>query len=531
MPKSTSSNIFELSSALANLGMADGFSSTTNTSVHNSCATDPLKNHHILQKEDALRQHKQRAHAFGIERVFLPIKTSALGDPDASLEDIEADRTCSICQNVYWDDNARATEEDPSHRAVQLPCGHVFGNMCIKSWMIPVIKSCPICRQKCDDGTLHDGRKLTDNVLNDPVCASLFLQVSDQVIQECHDHYAVNDFPLCLFARQPSKPSPLAIAVLNMVRFKLALLRAEVPKKSLMWLTTEYSHELLYGMFKLIDSLDSDWLEHDSSSTAPRQVQMRIPEHFRDLRSFNHRKDWLHDVLMRYIIRAIKDLARDDAHRARGKMRHLQVNCLVTRFSTLNIGFTTELSQPEPSPQADTMSPTTEDAKRMDANQSLYNDISSTVKSLVDLMTQECQYNSRSSAPFFWNAEDNFLDKLETHLQSSFKDFVQPALDRNTIGWTKENGLARIIEAVDGPWAKLDDSEFEDLLVSNFVRLNRIHDGPEMTAYRARQDIEEFVQEGLVKDWEKQQERIQRIQNRHRKRSTLWHDKDCMRSY
>lgn len=70
------------------------------------------------------------------------------------------DRTCSICHEAYTDDH--------SHRAVSLPCGHCFGDVCIEKWLTPFLPwtphagfpvnmptdhpgahTCPICRGEC----------------------------------------------------------------------------------------------------------------------------------------------------------------------------------------------------------------------------------------------------------------------------------------------------------------------------------------------------------------------------------------------
>ena len=60
---------------------------------------------------------------------------------------------CVICRGYFGAD-------DPGHKPVKLPCGHVFGETCIKHWLAPVVDDvspgfiplanmCPYCRHVC----------------------------------------------------------------------------------------------------------------------------------------------------------------------------------------------------------------------------------------------------------------------------------------------------------------------------------------------------------------------------------------------
>lgn len=64
---------------------------------------------------------------------------------------------CSICKLDYGEEKANSTEpgsdsdkrlpgEGPPEHPVKLSCGHVFGNWCIKTWLLLQPASCPPCR-------------------------------------------------------------------------------------------------------------------------------------------------------------------------------------------------------------------------------------------------------------------------------------------------------------------------------------------------------------------------------------------------
>ena len=67
------------------------------------------------------------------------------------------DQKCSICMSEYvkerGDTNKPVMEseqgllgEDAPEKPIKLPCGHVFGEWCIKVWLLKQRASCPICR-------------------------------------------------------------------------------------------------------------------------------------------------------------------------------------------------------------------------------------------------------------------------------------------------------------------------------------------------------------------------------------------------
>ena len=47
---------------------------------------------------------------------------------------------CSICFDPF--------QSEGDHRVVALPCGHCFGENCIRKWL-KMYKSCPTCKFKC----------------------------------------------------------------------------------------------------------------------------------------------------------------------------------------------------------------------------------------------------------------------------------------------------------------------------------------------------------------------------------------------
>ncbi|MCJ1264515.1 hypothetical protein MMC22_004387 [Lobaria immixta] len=55
------------------------------------------------------------------------------------IEDIEPEsRTCDICTEGFTD----------SHRALRLPCNHIFGEPCIKKWFTPFSKCVPVAEER-----------------------------------------------------------------------------------------------------------------------------------------------------------------------------------------------------------------------------------------------------------------------------------------------------------------------------------------------------------------------------------------------
>lgn len=68
----------------------------------------------------------------------------------------EEDQECSICMSKYGigrgnKEPATKSEqgllgEEAPESPVKLPCGHVFGDWCIKKWLLTQHASCPACR-------------------------------------------------------------------------------------------------------------------------------------------------------------------------------------------------------------------------------------------------------------------------------------------------------------------------------------------------------------------------------------------------
>lgn len=67
------------------------------------------------------------------------------------------DQRCSICMSEYVKERGdtkkpaveseqRLLGEDAPENPIKLPCGHVFGEWCIKAWLLKQRASCPVCR-------------------------------------------------------------------------------------------------------------------------------------------------------------------------------------------------------------------------------------------------------------------------------------------------------------------------------------------------------------------------------------------------
>ncbi|XP_037709987.1 E3 ubiquitin-protein ligase RNF8-like isoform X2 [Drosophila subpulchrella] len=89
--------------------------------------------HEICQKEALRRQ--LLVDLEGQEQVHLQQMEA---QRQSLVENNEDSITCSICW-VTWD-------ADGDHRVVSLACGHLFGNSCIRNYLMRS-ESCPICRQ------------------------------------------------------------------------------------------------------------------------------------------------------------------------------------------------------------------------------------------------------------------------------------------------------------------------------------------------------------------------------------------------
>lgn len=75
--------------------------------------------------------------------VLAPVKADALG-PD--------ERFCCICLQPF---GSAASNQGGSEATIQLPCGHVFGEVCMASWA-RVNNSCPLCRRQVSSFGIGD---------------------------------------------------------------------------------------------------------------------------------------------------------------------------------------------------------------------------------------------------------------------------------------------------------------------------------------------------------------------------------------
>jgi hypothetical protein len=64
---------------------------------------------------------------------------------------VDANESCCICYDAY---STNITAED-ADIPVQLPCGHVFGAMCISKWLA-IKDTCPLCRYQMFDTNPND---------------------------------------------------------------------------------------------------------------------------------------------------------------------------------------------------------------------------------------------------------------------------------------------------------------------------------------------------------------------------------------
>ena len=67
--------------------------------------------------------------------------------PQIPITDLPPNSECPICKDEYYTTN----EVGSSEIAVMLPCQHVIGGSCIKSWLSPTKEaknSCPYCRRE-----------------------------------------------------------------------------------------------------------------------------------------------------------------------------------------------------------------------------------------------------------------------------------------------------------------------------------------------------------------------------------------------
>ena len=113
--------------------------------------------------------------------------------PFADIETLNKDdQNCGICRLEYSYSSSSniSDQEDPPEKPVLLPCGHVFGQHCLKTWLSPAPEggnsnACPMCRHKLfeagpgDDAfmidTLDHFRRLEEmNFIQDPVVRMVY---------------------------------------------------------------------------------------------------------------------------------------------------------------------------------------------------------------------------------------------------------------------------------------------------------------------------------------------------------------------
>lgn len=98
--------------------------------------------------------------------VLVPVKADAL-EPD--------ERSCCICLQPF---GSATLTQSGSEAAVQLPCGHVFGEVCMASWAL-VNNSCPLCRKQAFSFGIGDhsaGQHSSDPRVSIPLSSVLLPQ-------------------------------------------------------------------------------------------------------------------------------------------------------------------------------------------------------------------------------------------------------------------------------------------------------------------------------------------------------------------
>ncbi|XP_016997701.2 E3 ubiquitin-protein ligase rfwd3.L-like [Drosophila takahashii] len=107
------------------------------------CQKEEMRSQLLLKLENQAQMHLQQ-----------------IGAQNPSLEETDVDSiTCPIC----WE----AWDAEGSHRVVSLACGHLFGDACIRSYIVQSA-NCPICRQAADIQDIRRifGRQVMPNPAN-----------------------------------------------------------------------------------------------------------------------------------------------------------------------------------------------------------------------------------------------------------------------------------------------------------------------------------------------------------------------------
>ncbi|KAI9866501.1 MAG: hypothetical protein M1813_001052 [Trichoglossum hirsutum] len=111
--------------------------------------TDPLFVAHIPSAQIQRDTYPRRPPVRAFERATVKAISGLLDVPIGSLP--KEDRTCSICMDPFGEvEPTGGTSETP----VKLPCGHIFGYACIKTWLKEHC-TCPACRRKLESEIVH----------------------------------------------------------------------------------------------------------------------------------------------------------------------------------------------------------------------------------------------------------------------------------------------------------------------------------------------------------------------------------------
>ena len=78
--------------------------------------------------------------------------------------------TCSICFEHF--------QSEDTHRVVALPCGHCFGERCIRKWL-KMYKACPTCKSKCTQKKILVLYTASISVKDNSVAARLEKEIAD----------------------------------------------------------------------------------------------------------------------------------------------------------------------------------------------------------------------------------------------------------------------------------------------------------------------------------------------------------------
>ncbi|KAH0544490.1 hypothetical protein FGG08_001388 [Glutinoglossum americanum] len=113
---------------------------------------DPLYVAHMPDAREQTQRNSyplRRPAARAFERATVKAISGLQDVPIDSLS--EEDRTCSICMDPFGEvEPTSGTCETP----LKLPCGHIFGSACIRTWLKEHC-TCPACRRKLESEIVH----------------------------------------------------------------------------------------------------------------------------------------------------------------------------------------------------------------------------------------------------------------------------------------------------------------------------------------------------------------------------------------